>query len=232
MELLLIYPIGELTSVNVGILKMSIIKMLSSHELKVTGELPYKILSELCTGTTPEQFKKVSIVDSNRILFTAWKQTHCASEYIAKVACECGATNLVRHQIKTDYTKPDIYDRVHQIECVDMEKPGSTKVYEIRLAQPMLKTQVSGVLSTLFEEERDDDALLDEFIWAHIKSIDGKTDFDRESVPIPLYRKATELTVDDGKKLDAMISVTVPCVKCKNDVTSTLSWYDAQFLQG
>jgi hypothetical protein len=228
MQLPLVYPTKELKSVKVGILDMSIMELAGSHLLRVNGDLPYSILSAICEGTTKEQFYDISLLDTNRIIFTAWKQTHMADKYMSKIQCECGKVAVAIHNIKTDYKKTDLYEKEHEIESVDYDDFSKSRKYKIILRPPTLKTQISLALQSL---DSDFSKSTQDAIWSHIKSIDGKEDFNRSKIPLPLFRKASLLVVDDNKNLSDMIGVNTKCL-CGKEHYSVLGWFDVEFLQG
>lgn len=226
MELPLIYPTEKLKSVKVSGFSMGIVKHMSNQQLFISGELPETVLASMCVGLEAEDLEGLSMVDANRILVHAWKNTHGTNTYAAKVQCECGRTNIILHNLdECVYEKSDIYDRTHKLKAINFDKMQEVE-YEVELVPVPFSLQ-GKIISA--EEGLQ---IQDDILWCRVKSINGKKDFDKDNLPLPLYRKITEVADGDTEATVNMMSKTVNCQKCKAELLSTLSWADADFLSG
>lgn len=230
MELPLVYPTKNLSSVKVGGLSTKLIKLLSNQDLVTTGEILYEVLSSVCPGTQPVQFKDVSLVDANRIVLTAWKNTHRSDKYVAKVKCpeNCGRTNLVVHDINVDYVKPDVYDKNIPFETMDTSTLEE-KTVEITLRPIPLKLYESIIQGAVSDDVTDMTEML---VWCRIKSVDGNEDFDKDNMSMALYGQLTDLVDADTAATLGMFEKAVTCEKCGHEYTNSVFWLDAGFMQG
>ena len=229
MDLPLIYPTKELSSVKIGILSVAVMRIMSDNNLRLTGEMPFHILSSACVSTKPEQFYDVSSVDASRIIFAAWRQSHGSDQWLAKVACDCGQTALIQHDVNVEYKKPDIYDKEHIVKAVD-GKTFEMRDFKLVLRPGSLKSSIDGAMVSM--DDTDSSDKLVSVALAHIKSIDGNENLDANTIPLSLFKASAALVKEDVSNTDDIAYISQKCVKCKEDVTSVIGWHDATFLQG
>lgn len=230
MELPLIYPTDLLTSVKVGALSTKYIRLLSNRELRLSGEILYEVVSLVCPGTTPDSFRDISLVDANRIVFTAWRNTHHKKQYLSKQQCpdECGRLIITKHSVNPKYTRPDIYDSAIEFNTVDVAtlEPKSVSV---RL-QPIPLKLYADIMQAAHSD--DDENITEALIWCRVHSINGNVEFDRDSIGLDLYSKITDLVDKDTENTLKMFEKKVKCSKCGHKFDSSIFWLDAQFMGG
>jgi hypothetical protein len=226
MELPLLYPLKDLKTIDVGILSMKIIKIMSNQQMLVDGSLPYQLILSVARNANIEQIKKLSLIDANRIMMAAWRQTHSKEKYIAKQYCgECKKLVIIEHDTNIKYERPKIHDDAIEIMAKD-PVTLQDKTYTVILRPIPLSLQ-----SDLIKNNDNVEEITELLIWCRIKSIDGKEDFDKENVPLVLYNQLTELTDDEVENVTTILRKTKSCV-CGEEVESVLSWTDSTFLQG
>ena len=226
MELPLIYPCGKLKSVRVGVFKIKIIKDFFNSNLRLSGNLPFKILASICLGTKPEDFENITVLDANRIIFKAYKQSNMSEVYTAKIQCKCGKVNCINHQLETNYEKSDIYDKEFTMEAVDPETV-EVKSYKVRLTPLKLRIQMNTLLAVA--KGLDDIDLPEESFYYFIESVDGKKELGE--LPHLLYKKSAELNAKEDHKVAEMTTIITKCEKCEKEISSSIGIHDGEFLQ-
>lgn len=227
MKLPLVYPIKDVSTVEVGIINMGIVRIMSNEEFRKSGDLPYQIVNHVCKDIDVEQIKKLSMVDANKIMFQAWKQTHGKSQYLLKQYCECGKLMFMNFDLDFDYERPSFYSGATNIESLDVNTLESRN-YSVKLQPLPLKFHSESLKGMAAEDYQ---SILTTYLWSMVESIDGKTDIDEESIPVPLYKKMLDIVKDDIEKTNAALTQDKTC-SCGKENNFVLSWMDGTFLQG
>jgi hypothetical protein len=197
--------------VKVKLLTTKVIKVLCNAQFVEDGTLPKELL--LCLSPDID-VDAVSIIDFCRIVFASWQASHGKQSYTAKFYCpECKCLNFAEHKM----TAPAELDCYKSEQSIDAMSEDGQHTYKIKLRPLPLD------FSLLHNLEGQ--------LFSRIVSVDGKTDYDQDSIPMPVFTKIQELLTEELTVLAEYLVEKKPCSKCGATIEHSLSPLYSTFLQ-
>ena len=227
MDLPLLYPLKDLSSVSVGLITIEVVELASKRANALDGSLPLKILNSFCPKVKEEQVKEIALIDAHRILIAAWRQTYDSSGYVAKLNCpSCNKLTLLTHDLTKSVSASPVYSQVHKLKAKD---PDTLQPREFNIELAPLKFNVQCELLKMAINEQEDWAKI--LFDRRIKSVDGKPYTDPRLMSMPLFKAIGELIKDDVQAINSLLNEEGKCSHCEESVSSQLGIMDGNFLQ-
>ena len=224
MNLLLLYPVGGISQVQIKILTTKIIKLLSDQQNILDGTIHEKVIGAACVlgEIKPNQ---LSMIDSLRILMTSWQLTHGVTKWKHTVKCDCGAwaLNMITHDLDPNKFKVlEIYNKALSVESVDAS--GQPHKYAIQL-----KPLSNQFLSNIMQSDSTPDPL--ELTLFQVVSIDNNPNFDQEEIPIPVWRAVRDAVEPEMQQYHNAVTVKQKCASCEVELESTIGFHNVPWLE-
>jgi hypothetical protein len=226
MEIILTIPIGKCKTVAPKILTAKLVKLMGKREFILDGSMPGKVLSAI-SNLTEEEAGKLTVLDSRRILMASYYLTYGSNEWLAAINCECGCRNTILHKLEWDKTgQSALYQKEHSVKG-----PSEDGIKDFKVKVAPLRLKLEGELFKAVVSDNSDE-YKELLLWAQIESIDGKKDYDKDEVPLPVYKAIRALVDEDTSSTISSYQIEAKCVKCGKGIISDISWGNINFLSG
>lgn len=234
ISLTLTYPTKKIQQVDVKLLTARIIKIMSSQNAILSGDIVLDILKSI--SNVGDEAGTISLLDSYKILAKSWIMTHGGDQYTKKIKCEeCELVHFVIHDISNILeTQADpIFSKAHTLKSAGVD-------HMVRLKPMSVLFLVESIKYAADQSNQDD--ILDAITWGMVDTIDGeKPDWD--ACDMNLLRQIQELLDPFTEELSGYMVKEGVCkdlVKkrgneenvCEGKIVSSISIIDGQFLQG
>jgi len=215
----LLYATDNIQQVDVGVFPGKLLKVASNVKLLRSGRVLSEIISLVCDEkATPDECRKLSVLDAKRIICAAWVNSYGEEQFEKISYCSCGKQHKFIHDVKVQFEADKRFLKAQTINqsVVKLRSPTIYREEEL--------------MRLSFEADDDDLVSLatDLMLSDCILSVNNeKPDFDL--LPFSLIAKTTKIIKEEAESIREAFTEKKECC-CGETIKSELNVFEKDFL--